>query len=175
VWLGVVGCPVCHRDFEIIDGIVDFTEVVKGKRQTRSVRRTPAPASPVVLDAESLQALLDLGGPGGFVVLLGSASRHAVGLAALMGGVHFVGINAPPDVEHLPILSLIQCDRVIPLRQAMARGIVVGAECATSPWVVEARRVLLPGRRLVIEGESVAPEGVKQLAVGRGLWVGEKR
>src|SRR2546422_3040234 len=78
VWLGVVGCPVCHRDFEIIDGIVDFTEVVKGKRQTRSVRRTPAPASPVVLDAESLQALLDLGGPGGFVVLLGSASRHAV-------------------------------------------------------------------------------------------------
>jgi len=57
----------------------------------------------------------------------------------------------------------------------MARGIVVGAECATSPWVVEARRVLLPGRRLVIEGESVAPEGVKQLAVGRGLWVGEKR
>src|SRR2546428_10384705 len=114
VWLGIVGCPVCHRDFEIIDGIVDFTEVVKGKRQARSVSRTPAPASPVVLDAESLQALLDLGGPGGFVVLVGSATRPPVGLAALMGGGPFVGINAPPDVEHLPTLSLIQCDRRVP-------------------------------------------------------------
>src|SRR2546422_10906723 len=65
VWLGVVGGPVCHRDFEIIDGIVDFTEVVRGKRQARSVRRTPAPQSPVAPDAESLQAPLGLGGPGG--------------------------------------------------------------------------------------------------------------
>ena len=56
----------------------------------------------------------------------------------------------------------------------MARGVVVGAELAARPWVAEARRVLLPGRRLVIEGESVTPEGVKQLAVGHGLWVGEK-
>ena len=175
VWLGVVGCPVCHRDFEIVDGIVDFTEVVKAKRESRSVRRTPAPASPVVLEAESLQALLDLGGPGGFVVLLGSASRHAVGLAALMGGVHFVGINAPPDVEPLPILSLLQCDRVIPLRRTVARSVVVGAEVATEPWVAEAHRVLLPGRRLVVEREGVTPEGVKPLAVGDGLWVGEKR
>ena len=175
VWLGVVGCPVCHRDFEIIDGIVDFTEVVTGKRQARSVRRTPAPESPVILDTESLQSLLDLGGPGGFVVLVGSATRHAVGLAALMGGVHFVGINAPPDVENLPILSLIQSDRVIPLRQAMARGVVVGAEVTTAPWVAEAGRVLLPGRRLVIEGEGVLPKGVKQLAVEHGLWVGEKQ
>jgi len=175
VSLGVVGCPVCHRDFEIVDGIVDFTAVVQGKPQSRSVRRTPAPASPVVLEAESLQALLDLGGPGGFVVLLGSASRHAVGLAALMGGVHFVGINAPPDVEPLPPLSLLQCDRMIPLRRAMARSVVVGAEVATTSWVAEARRVLLPGRRLVIEREGVTPEGVKPLAVGDGLWVGEKR
>src|SRR2546422_8644403 len=73
VWLGVGGGPVCHRDFEIIDGVVDFTEVVKGKRQTRAVRRTPAPAAPVVLDAESLQALLAPGGPGGGVVPLGAA------------------------------------------------------------------------------------------------------
>jgi uncharacterized protein YbaR (Trm112 family) len=175
VWFGVVGCPVCHRDFEILEGIVDFTEVVTGKPQARSVRRTPSPPSPVVVDPLSLQAVLDLGGPGGFVVLLGSAARHAVGLAALMGGVHFVGINAPPDVEDLPILSLIQCDRLVPLRQSMARGVVVGAELAIAPWIPEARRVLLPGRRLVVERESVTPEGVKQLAVGEGLWVGEKR
>jgi hypothetical protein len=93
-----------------------------------------------------------------------------------MGGVHCVGINAPPDVEELPMLSLLQTDRVIPLRQAMARGVVVGAELAATPWVAEAVRVLLPGRRVVIESEQPRlPDGVTNLAVGQGLWVGEKR
>jgi uncharacterized protein YbaR (Trm112 family) len=176
VWLGLVGCPVCQRDFEIIDGIVDFTEVVTGERQVRSVRRTPAPDTPAIVDDQSLQALLDLGGPGGYVILLGSAARHAVGLAGLMGGIHFVGINAPPDVGELPILSLIQTDQVIPLRQAMARGVVVGAELAKTWWVAEGVRVLLHGRRLVVESEAPAlPDGVKPLALGHGLWVGEKQ
>jgi uncharacterized protein YbaR (Trm112 family) len=173
---GVVGCPVCRREFEIIDGIVDFTTAPSGEHPGRSLRRTPAVRSPVVLEPQSLQALLDLGGPGGYAILLGSAARYAVGLASLMGGVHFVGINAPPDVEELPVLSLVQADRVIPLRGAMARAAVVGAELAGTPWTGEAVRVLLPGRRLVIESETAAPpEQVVQLAVGQGLWVGEKR
>lgn len=173
--LGVVGCPVCQREFEIIDGIVDFTEVITGERQRRSVRRTPVqPTTPV--DAQSLQALLDLGGPGGYVVLVGSAARHADSLASLMGGIHFVGINAPEGIEELPILSLLQSDRVIPLRGAMARGAVVGKEVARTPWVGEAARVLLRGRRLVIESEEPKlPDSVKQLAVGQGLRVGEKQ
>ena len=175
VWIGLVGCPVCHRNFEIIDGIVDFTEVVTGERQLRAVRRTPAPDSPVMLDPQSLQALLELSGPGGYVVLLGSAARLAEGLAGLMGGVHFVGVNAPPDVEELPIMSLLQTDHVIPLRQAMARGVVVGAELAKTPWVGEGVRVLLKGRRLVIEDEQAAPAGLKKLASGQGVWVGEKK
>lgn len=176
VMRGVVGCPVCQREFEIIDGIVDFTEAITGERQQRPVRRTPAPPSPVALDPQSLQALLDLGGPGGYVILLGSAARHGVGLASLMGGIHFVGVNAPPDVEELPILSLLQVDRVIPLRQGMARAVVVGAELAATPWVAEGLRVLLRGRRLVIEAEEPAlPDGVTTLAAGQGVWVGEKR
>jgi uncharacterized protein YbaR (Trm112 family) len=173
--LGVVGCPVCHREFEIIDGIVDFTEVITGERQQRSVRRTPVqPTTPV--DAQSLQALLDLSGSGGYVVLVGSAARHADSLASLMGGIHFVGINAPADIEELPVLSLLQTDQVIPLRGGMARGVVIGAELSRTPWVGEAARVLLHGRRLVVESEQPAlPESVKQLAVGQGLWVGEKK
>lgn len=174
VWIGIVGCPVCHRDFEIIDGIVDFTEVITGARPQRAVRRTPAPDSPVILDPQSLQALLDLGGPGGYVVLIGSATRLAEGLAGVMGGIHFVGINAPPDVEELPVLSLLQSDRVIPLRQGMARGVVVGAELAKTTWVGEGVRVLLRGRRLVVEDEEAAPAGLAQLAAGQGVWVGEK-
>src|SRR5882724_8775548 len=95
---GVVGCSVCHKEYAIKEGVVDFGGMA-----------ATLPPSPVPLpDAATLQALLDLSGPGGYVVLLGAAARHAVGLAALMGGVHFIGVNAPPDVAELPVLSLVR-------------------------------------------------------------------
>jgi uncharacterized protein YbaR (Trm112 family) len=176
VMRGVVGCPVCQREFEILDGIVDFTEPVTAQRRGRAVRRTPAPPTPPPpVDPTALQALLDLGGPGGIVVLIGTAARHAEILAAAMGGVHFVGINAPPDVEPLPVLSLLQAEATVPLRDAMARGVVVGGELARTAWVPEGARTLLRGRRLVVESEDPRlPDNVRRLAVGQGLWVGEK-
>jgi len=108
-------------------------------------------------------------------VLLGTAARAAAGLAPLVGGIHCIGINAPADVTELPVLSLVRCESVIPLRGSMARGVVVGAELASPAWLAEATRVLLRGRRLVVVGEDVAPAGVTHLATGQGLWVGEKQ
>ena len=167
---GILGCPVCRREYPIIKGVVHFSGNVKPEAGNDA---SPSHAFPV--DPQTLQALLDLSGPGGYVVLVGSAARHAVGLAELMGGIHFVGVNPPPDAEELPVLSLLRCDTLIPLRPAMARSVVVGSDCATAPWLAEARRVLLRGRRLVIEDEQASvPEGVTKLASGHGLWVGEK-
>ena len=173
---GILGCPVCRKEYPIVKGVVNFSARGPGEglppRQKYAVASGDPPRSP---DAQTLQALLDLSGPGGYVVLVGSAARHAVGLAALMGGIHFIGINAPPEVEELPVLSLLACETTIPLRRAMARAVVVGPERASPPWLNEALRVLLPGRRLVIEDElASAPAGLKQLAVGQGLWVGER-
>jgi len=171
---GIAGCSICHREYVIKDGVVDF-EGGMGKGDRGMVPPFPIPHSPVP-DAATLQALLDLSGPGGYVVLIGAAARHASGLAALMGGVHFVGVNAPPDVDELPVLSLVRSAAVIPLRQTIARGVVVGADMAHAPWLAEARRVLLPGRRWVVESENVElPEGISKLAAGQGLSVGEKR
>jgi len=168
---GILGCPVCRREYPIIKGVVHFSGNVK--RETGNVEEADA-SFPV--DAQTLQALLDLSGPGGYVMLVGSAARHAVGLAELMGGIHFVGVNPPPDAEELPVLSLLRCDTLIPLQPAMARSVVVGSDCVTAPWLAEARSVLLRGRRLVIEDEQVsAPEGMTKLASGHGLWVGEKQ
>src|SRR5437016_4379984 len=167
---GILGCPICRREFPIVKGIVDFAGSVAAPQAP-----LPASRSPHLVDSEALQALLDLSGPGGYVVLVGAAARHAVGLAGLMGGIHFIGINAPGDVEELPVLILLACETMIPLRRAMARAVVVGRERASPPGLNEALRVLLPGRRLVIEdADATAPAGLKQLAVGQGLWVGER-
>jgi hypothetical protein len=166
---GVLACPTCGREYPIVQGVVHFSGSGRAPSGT-------APRSPLPVDAQTLQALLDLSGPGGYVLLLGSAARHAVGLAALMSGIHFVGVNAPDDVGELPVLSLLACDTMIPLRQTVTRAAVVGPDHLDAEWLAEARRVLLPGRRLVIESENVAaPAGLVRLALGHGLFVGERR
>jgi len=168
---GLVGCSVCRKEFFIKDGIVDFTGGAPAPHTSSPPpSRIPPPAAP------DLQALLELSGPGGFVVLLGDATRFAAGLAGLMAGIHFVGVNAPADTEELPVLSLLRSSGAIPLRQSFARGVVVGADLATSPWLVEAHRILLRGRRFVtLHDKPELPIGLEQLATAKGLWVGEKK
>lgn len=165
---GIVGCPLCRREYPINDGVADFAPDLA----------TPAPpaastAAPA-LDPDAVWALLGLGNPGGFVVLLGSAATLAGRLAQHMGGVHFVGVNAPAAVEVSPVLTLLRHQNSIPLRTAVARGVAVGRELAHEPWLSEGARVLLKGLRLVAQAEQAVVPGVTQLAAGRGLWVGEK-
>src|SRR5207247_6235787 len=126
--------------------------------------------------AARLHACLERSGRGGYVVLVGAAVRQAPRLSTLMEGIHFVGINPPPDMEEQPTLSLIYATEKVPLRTSVARGVVVGADLATSPWLVEAHRVLLRGRRFVVENEEPElPIGLLKLAAEHGLWVGEQR
>src|SRR5438094_9379025 len=138
---GILGCPVCHREYPIVKGVVHFSGgegTPLRDKNTQSLPGVPSPPSSLpalAVDAQPLQALLDLSGPGGYVVLLGSAARHAVGLAGLMGGIHFVGVNAPSDVAELPVLSLLVCDKLIPLRRPMARRVVVGPHRVAPPWI----------------------------------------
>src|SRR5256886_2550129 len=116
---GILGCPACRKEYPIVKGVVNFSARGPGEglppRQKYAVASGDPPRSP---DAQTLQALLDLSGPGGYVVLLGSAARHAVGLAGVMGGVHFVGIDAPGGGEEVPGFRLLAGRTMIPLRRA---------------------------------------------------------
>ena len=175
---GLVGCPVCHKEYPISRGIVNFrrskARVLKESSGPRPAYQPPSPLPSG--DAARLQALLELSGPGGYVVLIGAAARQAPRLSTLMNGIHFVGINPPAEMEEQAMLSLLYASEKVPLRSAMARGVVVGADLATSPWLVEAHRVLLRGRRFVVENEEPElPIGLVKLAAENGLWVGGKR
>jgi uncharacterized protein YbaR (Trm112 family) len=169
---GLLGCPVCHKEYPIARGIVNFRRSKERVLKDAYVPPSPLPSA----DASNLQALLELSGPGGYVVLLGAAVRQAPRLSGLMEGIHFVGVNAPAEMEEQPTLSLLYANEKVPLRSSVARGVVVGADLATSPWLVEAHRVLLRGRRFVVENEEPElPIGLVRLAAEHGLWVGEKR
>lgn len=162
---GVIGCPVCNAEYRIEGGVVRF-----GTADSAETAETTAP----VPDATAIHAFLGLGGPGGYVALVGSATRAAPALSALLGEVHLVGINAPSGVVSDPMFSLLECPGSIPLRTATVRGVVVGGERADQLWLAEAARVVLPGQRLVVLSNEGSIEGVERMATGPGVWVGRK-
>lgn len=163
---GTIGCPVCRLEYPVRGGVAWFGEDVSA--------RPPVPAPDLGL-VEAVRALLSLSNPGGYVVLIGAAVALAPALASAMGGIHFVGVNPPAGTEVTPSLSLLVHPTLVPLRRAIARGVVMGAESSAS-WLEEGARVLLGGLRLVVlRTDTEAPAGFERLASGQGLWVGEKR
>jgi uncharacterized protein YbaR (Trm112 family) len=167
---GTLGCPTCESEYALEEGVVEFGSdplAPDGSRPDDSIVED-------TLDAETVHALLGLSSPGGVVVLVGSVTRLAGDLAGLLDRVHLVGVNPPLEIRESGSLSLLRSPDAIPLRSSVARGVVLGREYATDPWLGEAARILLRGLRLVIaREESVAP-GVSMLASGHGVSVGQK-
>jgi hypothetical protein len=167
---GIVGCPVCEAEYKIEAGIVGFGEdpllAIGSRSDDLTVEDNPS--------AEAVQALLDLSGPGGYVALVGSGARLAEQLSESAAGVHFVGINPPPELRETPNLSLLRSPALIPLRDNSVRGVLLGKEYARSRWMEEAGRVLAAAGRLVAVVDDLSATGVRQLVVGQGMWVGEK-
>jgi uncharacterized protein YbaR (Trm112 family) len=168
---GSIACPVCEHVYPLRDGIADFSGTAPAT--ATPIEASSSPGSPIAPDVA--QALLGVAGPGGYVVLLGSAGRVATELAGLMEGIHFIGVNAPPDVVSSPTLSLVRGADKVPLASSMARGVVVGPEMVRRIWLAESMRVLLRGLRIVVCQEEVTVPDAEPMAAGNGIWVGKKR
>ena len=165
---GIVACPECRREFPIVGGTADLRHPDDAAAMPDAAGGEPRAT------VASVHALLSLEGPGGYVVLVGSAARMAAELSPLLDGVHFVLVNAPEDLPRSPTASVLLGGRQLPLRSAMARGVVIGSEHARGPWLSEGARVLLRGLRLVALAEDVDTPGVEPLASGQGMFVGRR-
>jgi uncharacterized protein YbaR (Trm112 family) len=160
---GQLGCPICHRSFTLVDGVFDVGGA-PGVEDTTSA-----------LDAESLSTLVGLGGPGGYLVLVGAPAAGWREVAELNPGVGLVAVNPPPDVADQATLSVVRGDR-LPLKSHSMRGVALGRRFAADPvWVGEAARVLLPGLRVVGESADPATEAIDLMASAGGVWVGTRR
>jgi hypothetical protein len=161
---GTLGCPVCRGEYLVVQQCIRF-----GPRPDVA---EPTGALPT---ADTLQALIGLESPGGYVVLVGSAAGLAQDLSLVMPGVHFVCLNAPRSITPSVSRSLMESTATIPLRAAVVRGVVLGGEYGMAPWLDEAARVLLAGQRAVLLREGVEPpSGLTAMATGHGMWVGRK-
>ena len=161
---GHLGCPVCGRTFQLTDGVLDIGD---------------APASGAVggsvLDAEALTTLTGLHGPGGYLTLVGPVASLWSDVAVLNPGVALVAVNPPGEVCDTLELSVLRGAR-LPIKSGSMRGVVLGRPFADDPsWIREAARVVLPGLRVVGEGNDPAPELIELLASADGVWVGVKR
>ena len=162
---GALGCPVCHAEYPIRRGVVDF-------------RRVPSPpvnaaATPTRNPAEAMRlaAFLGLGDAGGFAVLLDAWGAQAAALRELVE-TPLILVDPPTGTEGEPGLSVLLSDGPIPLAAGAARGTAIHVDAPAR--VTEALRVTRAGGRLVAAAGVGLPDGVRELARDDALWVGEK-
>ena len=164
VLTGNLGCPVCGRTFELTDGVLDT-----------GGGPPPEGNAGTALDADALTTLVGLHGPGGYLTLVGPVAALSNEVAQLVPGVALVAVNPPAALRDSPGLSILRGGR-LPIKSHSMRGGVLGRPFAGEPhWVAEAARVVLPGLRVVGEGEDPGSDLIELLASAGGVWVGTRR
>jgi uncharacterized protein YbaR (Trm112 family) len=165
---GVLGCPICHAEYAIRDGVVWFVE--RGESVAAPDDLTPVADSDLAL---RLAALLDLSEAQGFGLLVGSWGT----VAPLLRGVvptHFVLLNPWPTVAAGDGISVLQAAPGIPLADATCRGVALDDRHADGVYLDGASRVLRPRGRLVAPTSSPTPTGFAELARDDRVWVAER-
>ncbi|HJU64417.1 MAG TPA: hypothetical protein VJ596_02010, partial [Gemmatimonadaceae bacterium] len=169
---GVLGCPVCHAEYPITEGIADFRSGVTAGHGRHVARREHD------VDSETLRlaALLDLSSPGGFVVLTGQWATCAATLSMRAERVHVLVMD---PVDHAKVTS---GDRIsvaltagqLPLQPGSARGIALDAPYAAPGQLAAAAEALRGLGRLVAPASALVPQGMRELARDARHWVAER-
>ena len=157
---GQLGCPVCGRTFELVDGVFD-------------AGGAPPPTSDTTaLSAENLSVLIGLHGPGGYLALVGPVAALWREIADLNPGVALAAVNPPAGVLDTDGISVIR-GGMIPLKSRSLRGVALGRPFAEDPaWIRDGARVVLPGLRIMGEGGQPGEEVIDLMASADGVWVG---
>ncbi len=160
---GQLGCMDCGTVYPVRGGVAEFLAAPVGVR--RSER----------LSGPAMAALLGLGGPGGYVAMVGGAGERWEAFAAEAGGVHVLAVNPPPGLAGGRGVSLARAAR-LPVKSRHLRGVVLGPGFASDAgWLAEAVRCLLPGLRVVGESETPSVPELEVLASADGVWVARTR
>ena len=164
-----LGCPICSAEYEIRNGVVDFTrgESIGDRDDERarvSHRREEL--------ATRAGAYLDATEPGTTIVLGGLWAYAAEDLAN-MAGTRIIAINAPDEVKESERVGLVRIAGGIPLAVSSVQGVALDAWFRRSSFG-EAVRVTKPAGRIVGPTSIAPPDEVVVLAHDDNYWVAEK-
>jgi hypothetical protein len=167
---GVLGCPVCRREYAVRDGTGWFS--------TRQPDAADQGLTTLVTDSDPAHltrtaALLDLSQPGGIVVLGGSWAAHADAVAEL-GVAHVVVLNTRASESSVQEVSSIVVDDRLPFGSTALRGVAVDRGQASPALLSSAASSLRSRGRLVAPSDAAVPGGVEVLARDDRVWVAER-
>jgi len=166
---GALGCPVCHAEYPIRQGIVDLRLVGE---DDASARDDQSPGLVDLPPADHLAAMLNLADALGFVVLVGAWGRHAEALLELEPVPPLLLVDPPDGVEMRPGLSGVRAGARLPLAAGAARA--VATDDVDAERLASAALATRAGGRLVAPAQAPVPEGVRELARDEHVWVGER-
>jgi uncharacterized protein YbaR (Trm112 family) len=167
---GVLGCPVCRREYAIRDGTAWFsTRQPDAADENLTMLAADSDPGQVVRTA----ALLDLSQTGGIVVLGGSWAAHADAVAEL-GVAHVVVLNVRASESHVQEVSSIVVDDRLPFASAALRGVAIDGGGASLALLSSAASSLRSRGRLVAPSDAAVPDGFAVLARDDRVWVAER-
>ena len=165
---GTLGCPVCSAEYEIRNGVADFTRgesIADAESERSSVshkREELATRAGAYLDATQA----------GTTIVLGGLWCYAAQDLADMSDLRVIALNAPPGVTESDRVGLVRIGHAIPLAAGSVHGI------ALDTWfdkraIAEAARVTKSGGRIVGATSFSAPATSVVLAHDDHYWVAE--
>ena len=167
---GVLGCPVCRREYAVRDGTAWFS-ARQPDAADRSLTTIAADSDPAHLTRTA--ALLDLSQPGGIVVLGGSWTAYADAVAEL-GVAHVVVLDTKASESSVQEVSSIVVDDRLPFGFAALRGVAIDGRGASAAVLASAASSLRSRGRLVAPSDAAVPDGAEVLARYDRVWVAER-
>jgi hypothetical protein len=169
---GSLGCPICRAEYRIESGVADF----RGGATAHVTASVPglAGTGDVADEILRVRALLDLSEPGGTIALAGSAAALAAQLEDAID-VTVLVINPDMSTEQRAGRSTLLVSDRVPLARASLRGVVIGADQATTPMLTGLAAALQVGSRLLAPVDATLPFGMEELARDDRQWVAMKR
>lgn len=167
---GVLGCPVCRAQYEVVGGVADFG----GARDAAADSDAPDSDAPgdATADPLRLAALLNLATPGGIVAAGGRWDAALDGLGDLTDVRALVVEPARPFEPREPLGAVVGAE--LPVAAASLRGVALDTRTATPARLAAAVRALRPDGRLVAPAGAPLPHGVRELARDAAHWVASR-
>jgi hypothetical protein len=159
---GMLGCPICHAEYPVRDGVADFTA---------GGVAVPSQAADSRESAMRLAALLDLTDGRGWALLVGSWGSIARELQSIVSNP-LVLVNPPAGTGSGHGVSVLLASASLPIAMGAARCAALDESLSWS--VAPAIAAVRTGGRIVGRTGLTLPEGVREIARDEMGWVGER-